>query len=89
MSNEALQRTVRRVGAVLVFAIAGLTSSVRQYATYEGVPMDIPGYVMFLLLVGPVVYLAGSFLVGTAATLEAGARAKAGGGDGQDAEAPE
>lgn len=89
MSNEALRRTVRRVGAVLVFAVGVLTSSVRQYATYEGVPMALPDYVMFLLIVGPLVYLAGSFLVGTAATLEAGARAEAGEGDGQDAEAPE
>jgi hypothetical protein len=72
VSDEALQRTVRRTGAVVVFAIGTLTMSFRDYATYEGVPVDVPPFVVFLLLGGPLAYLAGSFLLGVVATVVGG-----------------
>jgi hypothetical protein len=69
MSNEALRRTVRRTGAVVVFAVGTLTTAVSEYARYEGVPLDVPSFVFLLLFFGPLAYLAGSFLVGFAAAL--------------------
>jgi len=69
MSNEALRRTVRRTGAVVVFAVGTLTTAVSEYARYEGVPLDVPSFVFLGLFFGPLAYLAGSFLVGFAAAL--------------------
>jgi len=89
MSNDALQRTVRRTGAVVVFAVGTLTMAVSEYARYEGVPVDVPSFVFLLLFFGPLAYLAGSLLVGFAAALAADPAADTaddggGGSDGDD-----
>jgi len=74
MSNDALQRTVRRTGAVVVFAIGALTMAFVEWTNYQGIPLDIPSGVVSLLFFGPLVYLAGSFVVGVAAVFDPGAR---------------
>lgn len=73
MSSDALRRTVRRTGAVAVFAVGTLTMAFVDWTTYRGVPLEVPSGAVSLLFFGPLVYLAGSFLVGAAATLESDA----------------
>lgn len=62
-----------------MFALGVLTMAFVQWLTAQGIPPDFRSVLVPLLFLGPLVYLAGSFLVGGLATLEAGAGADGGG----------
>jgi len=81
MSNEALRRTIRRTGAVVVFALGTLLLAFRGYLSYQGIPVDVPSFVFVVLFFGPLAYLAGSFLVGVMAVLDGSPGADAAGGE--------
>jgi len=69
MSDAALQRTVRRVGAVVVLAVGTLAVSFLNYAEYGGYPVDVWDDVALLLVAGALAYLAGSLFVEVAAAV--------------------
>lgn len=83
MSSEALQRTVRRTGAVVVVAVSTLSMGVLNYAAYSGYPVGVADSLTLLLLAGSVLYLTLSVLVGGAAKLDSNAgRERSASGDG-------
>lgn len=72
MSNEALQRTVRRTGAVVVVALWLPTSTLVQYAQYSGLDAQVQLVGATTLLVGALGYLCLSFLLSALGSYRAG-----------------
>lgn len=72
MSNAALQRTIRRTGAVVVFAIGVLTMALVEWLTAQGILLDFRAVFVPLLFLGPLVSLVVSFLAGAAEVFESG-----------------
>jgi len=79
MSNEALQRTVRRVGAVAVVALWVPTSALLRYVQYDGLDVQLQLLGATVLGLGALGYLCASFLLSALASYEAGVESAAGG----------
>jgi len=73
MSDDALQRTVRRTGAVVVVAVAFLTSTLVKYVQFNGLDVQLQLLGSTVLGLGAIGYLSLSFLLSALASFEAGA----------------
>jgi|AntRauMinimDraft_4_1070384.scaffolds.fasta_scaffold01426_6 hypothetical protein len=72
MSDQALQRTVRRVGAVAVVALWLPTSTLLRYVQFDGLDVQLQLLGSTVLALGALGYLCVSFLLSVLASYEAG-----------------
>ncbi|MDH5019910.1 hypothetical protein [Halobacterium rubrum] len=72
MSDAALQRTVRRIGALVVVALWLPTSTLIQYVRYDGLDVQLQLLGTTGLFLGALGYLCLSFLLSAVGSYEAG-----------------
>jgi len=72
MSDEGLQRTVRRTGAVVVVALWLPTSTLLRYVQFDGLDVQLQLLGATALGLGALGYLVLSFLLSAVASYEAG-----------------